>query len=103
MNNKKISKSVGLVAVSLMALSLQGCIAAAVGAGVGAWKWGSSKTSEAETQCKKDYPNYALSMEKVNKARASRHEKAEKIMTLQEYCHLEEIDASQDKNTANQK
>ena len=86
-----------------MALSLQGCIAAAVGAGVGAWKWGSSKESEAETQCKKDYPNYELSMEKVNKARASRHEKAEKIMTLKEYCHLEEEEATPNKTTDNQK
>lgn len=103
MNNKKISTTVGLIAVGLMALSLQGCIAAAVGAGVGAWKWGSSKTSEAETQCKKDYPNYALSMEKVNQARKSRSEKAQPVMTLSEYCHLEEVDAKQDKNTDNQK
>jgi hypothetical protein len=102
-NNKKISKSVGVIGIGLLALSLQGCIAAAVGAGVGAWKWGSSKTSEAETQCKKDYPNYALSMEKVNKARALRHEKAEKIMTLQEYCHLEEKEVAADKNTVSQK
>ena len=103
MNHKKISTTVGLIAVGLMALSLQGCIAAAVGAGVGAWKWGSSKESEAETQCKKDYPNYELSMEKVNKARSTRHEKAEKIMTLQEYCHLEEEEATPSKTTVNQK
>ena len=80
----KLSRCVGIIAISIASLSLQGCIAAAVGAGVGAWKWGNSKESEAETQCKKDYPHYELSMEKVNKARASRHEKAEKIMTLNE-------------------
>ena len=103
MNNKKISTTAGLIAVGLMALSLQGCIAAAIGTGVGAWKWGNSKTSEAETQCKKDYPNYALSMEKVNKGLAARHEKTEKIMTLSEYCHLEEKEATTDKSTANKK
>lgn len=94
MNHKKYYQRLGIVAVSLAALSLQGCIAAAVGAGVGAWKWGSSKESEAETQCKKDYPNYELSMEKVNQSRAARHEKPEKIMTLGEYCHLEESEQS---------
>lgn len=90
----KLYRCIGIIAISIASLSLQGCIAAAVGAGVGAWKWGNSKESEAETQCKKDYPHYELSMEKVNKARASRHEKAEKIMTLNEYCHLEEKEES---------
>lgn len=94
MKNKKISQSVNMVVIGLVALSLQGCIAAAVGAGVGAWKWGSSKESEAETQCKKEYPTYELSMEKVNQSRAARHEKPEKIMTLSEYCHLEETKES---------
>lgn len=95
MKNNKWASRIGIVGMAFVALSLQGCIAAAVGAGVGAWKWGSSKESEAETQCKKEYPHYELSMEKVNKARMTRHEKAEPIMTLNEYCHLEEASSSQ--------
>lgn len=94
MHHKKLSKNMGIIAISLASLSLQGCIAAAIGTGIGAYKWGSSKESEAEIQCKKDYPNYALQMDKVNKARKSRGEKAQPVMTLNEYCHLEESEQS---------
>lgn len=97
---KKYQKVIVGVVMSVSVLSLQGCIAAAIGSGIGAYKWGSSKESEAETQCKKEYPNYALQMEKVNKARKSRGEKAQPVMTLNEYCHLEEADDSK-KSTEN--
>lgn len=96
----KLYRCIGIIAISIASLSLQGCIAAAVGAGVGAWKWGNSKESEAETQCKKDYPNYELSMEKVNQSRANRHERPEKIMTLSEYCHIEDTEDNK-KSTKN--
>ncbi len=99
MKSKTMSKKLGLMVVGLAALSLQGCLVAAVGRGVGGWKWGDAKKAQAETQCKKEYPAYFTSMEKINKTRISRHEKAEVIMTIEEYCHLEKAEPVELKET----
>lgn len=78
-----------MLAIGIASLSLQGCLVAAIGSGVGAWKWGDAKKAEAETKCKKEYPNYFNSMDKINKMKISRHEKPETIVTLNEYCHID--------------
>ncbi len=98
MKRKNFSKLLSIAGVGLLAISLQGCIAAAIGGGIGAYKWGSSKSSEAETQCKKEYPDYYLKMQNVNKARTQQKQKPEIIMSIEEYCHLEKND---DKNETN--
>jgi hypothetical protein len=89
MNYKKFSNVISVIGIGFLAVSLQGCIAAAIGGGIGAYKWGSSKSSEAETQCKKEYPDYYLKMQNVNKARSQQKQKPEAIMTIEEYCHLD--------------
>jgi hypothetical protein len=82
-------KNIAVLSVTLASLSLQGCLVAAIGSGVGAWKWGDAKKAEAETQCKKEYPNYYTGMEKINNTKRAHHEKTDPIMTLNEYCHIE--------------
>ncbi len=85
----KINTKIGLVLVSVASLSLQSCLVAAIGAGVGSWKFGDAKKAEAETKCKKSYPTYYMDMQKVNQSKARAHQKQEVIMTMEEYCHLE--------------
>ena len=85
----KINKKIGLVLVSVAALSLQSCLVAAIGAGVGSWKFGDAKKAEAETKCKKSYPTYYMDMQKVNQSKAKAHQKQDAIMSMEEYCHLE--------------
>lgn len=57
-------------------LSLQGCLVTAVGAGVGAALWGSSKSKDAQTKCHDSYNEY-LQVEKKNN---------EIPMTIEKYC-----------------
>ena len=97
-------KTTNLITIGLVTLSLQGCIVAAIGAGVGSWKWGDAKKAEAETKCKKEYPNYYTSMEKINNSKRARHEKIDPIMTLNEYCHIEvKEEKPTDKKTGDKK
>lgn len=59
-------------------LSLQGCIVAAVGAGIAAVKYGNSKK-------KSSYNQYILGMEQINIEREKAHMKSEPILTYKEY------------------
>lgn len=86
---KKISKGACIASLTIAALSLQSCLIAAIGSGVGAWKWGDAKKSEAETKCKKAYPDYFMNMQKVNQIKAKNHQKLEEVMTMEQYCHIE--------------
>lgn len=99
-SQSNMKRHIGMLAIGIASLSLQGCLVAAIGSGVGAWKWGDAKKAEAETQCKKEYPNYFNSMEKINKLKKSRHEKLEPIMSMEEYCHIEK-DELTEKEAAN--
>jgi hypothetical protein len=91
MKLKKITniKTLGVIAVIGCSLSLQSCIVAAAMGGLGAMRYGDAKKAEAETKCKKEYPNYYTSMQKINQSKARSHEKSEAIMTMEEYCHIE--------------
>lgn len=87
---KKSKKYIGVAGIVISTLSLQGCLIAAIGGGWGAMKYGDAKKAEAETKCKKSYPDYFMSMEKVNHERQKMHLKPEVIMSMSEYCHIEE-------------
>ncbi len=62
--------------ICLLALSLQGCLVTAVGAGVGAVMYGSAKKDEANTKCKDSYTQYLQVMQKSKQV----------PMTLEKYC-----------------
>ena len=68
-------------------VGLQGCAAVVAGS---AWKWAGSKQSEAETKCKGEYNNYLDRVEKVNKERSKHNEAPEPLMSLKEYCHIDD-------------
>ena len=67
---------IGLVLIVISTLLLQGCMVAAVGAGVGAVKWANAKKVEAKAKCQDSYNTYLGLMIKSNK----------KPVTLDEYC-----------------
>ncbi|MFI4957519.1 MAG: hypothetical protein ACHQAX_09990 [Gammaproteobacteria bacterium] len=73
---KKLVKASILVIIGLSPLMLQGCIVAAIGAGIGAVKYGNAKEQEADVACKNSYNNYLERMEGKEK----------KPMTLYDYC-----------------
>jgi len=67
-----------ITALGILVLSLNGCVVTAVGAGIGAVKYGNSKTKD-------EYNKYVLGMQQVNLDREKAHLKPEKIMTYDEY------------------
>lgn len=70
-------KIIKIIILSFISLSsLQGCMVAAVGAGVGAVKWGNAKKMEAKSQCRESYNKYLNLMIKNHK----------KPMSIEEYC-----------------
>ena len=73
---KIVSAVLKIIGVCIASLSLQGCIVAAIGAGIGAVKYGNAKQSEAQAKCKESYNNYMALMIKSGK----------KAMSLEEYC-----------------
>ncbi len=73
----KLCKVMVFFTVGLITFSLQGCIVAGIGAGVGAWKYGDSKQEEAASKCKTAYNSYLENVQKT---------KPEKVLTLAEYC-----------------
>lgn len=81
-NFKKITVSVVIVGFSFL---LQGCLVAAVGAGVGAWKYGNAKKTEAHAKDMQAYNDYVLGMERVNTERQCKHLKPEQIMSHDQY------------------
>ena len=72
----KLTTKIGIVSVALTTLMLQGCLVAAVGAGVGAVKWANAKKMEAKTKCNDSYNTYLGLMIKSHK----------KPMDIEEYC-----------------
>ena len=70
------TKLLGLASILLITLMLQGCVVAAVGAGIGAVKWANSKKLEAQTKCKDSYNTYLCLMLKNHM----------KPMSMCEYC-----------------
>jgi hypothetical protein len=65
-----------LFILSLSGLLLQGCMVAAIGAGVGAVKWANAKKLEAHTKCLDSYNTYL-------KVTSKSHQKP---VSLSEYC-----------------
>ena len=59
--------------ISIMAMSLQGCIVAGIGAGVGAWKYGDAEKTKAATTCKNSYNEYLTKVKTTP-------------LTLEQYC-----------------
>jgi hypothetical protein len=72
-------------AVLTLSLCMQGCIVAAVGAGVGAWKYGNAKKAEAHAKDMQAYNDYVIGMEKVNTDRQCKHLKPEPTMSYEQY------------------
>jgi len=66
----------GMVTIMLSSLMLQGCMVAAIGAGVGAVKWANSKKMEAKVKCNDSYNTYLGLMLKSKKS----------AMSIDEYC-----------------
>ncbi len=67
---------IGLLSVVLTTIMLQGCMVAAVGAGIGAVKWGNAKKMEARAKCQESYNTYLGLMLKSKK----------KPVNMDEYC-----------------
>lgn len=65
---------ISILAISV--LSLQACIATAIGAGVGAVMYGSAKEDDAKAKCNDSYNQYLVVMKNSN----------QKPLTLAEYC-----------------
>ena len=63
----KLITKIGMVSILGSTLLLQGCLVAAVGAGVSAVKWGNAKKLEAKVKCNDSYNNYVSLMIKSNK------------------------------------
>ena len=80
----------GLI-ILIIGLSLNGCIVAAVGAGVGAWKWGSSKQKEAQAKNQDSYNQYVLGMEKNNLEREKAHLQPEPILSYPAYLKADHL------------
>lgn len=72
----KINTIIKLIAISALALSTQGCIVTAIGAGVGAVMYGKSKEKQADNECKASYTKYVDVMNKTKQPQ----------MTLKQYC-----------------
>jgi hypothetical protein len=68
-----------------MILSLQGCLVAAVGAGVGAWKYGNAKKTEARAKDMEAYNGYVLGMQRINTDRQCKHLPVQPIMSYEQY------------------
>jgi len=57
-------------------LLLQGCMVAAIGAGIGAVRYANAEKSKAHTACKDSYINYVHAM----------NESGDTPISLQQYC-----------------
>lgn len=90
-------KKVKLMTVGVVAMAIQGCSSvASVGASMGV----NPQLFETEKQCKEEsYPKYVQDMQVVNNAKIEQHQTLEPVMTVQQYCHLKNIE----KPTDNQK
>jgi len=69
-----------ILSIVLVSSMLQGCMVAAIGAGISAVKYANAKKAEAQAKCNESYNRY-LSVMLKNK---------QKPMSLQEYCKLED-------------
>lgn len=74
-----IYKLIGIMSITLISLVLQGCMVAAIGAGIGAVKYANAKKTEAESKCNDSYNTYLSVMLKNKKT----------PMTLNDYCKKE--------------
>ncbi len=72
----RLITKIGLVSVVASTFMLQGCLVAAVGAGVGAVKWANAKKMEAKVKCNDSYNSYLGLMLKSHKS----------PMNMDEYC-----------------
>ena len=82
------------MALSGSLLLLNGCLVAAVGAGVGAVKYGKAKQKEAATMQKSAYSDYVIEQQKINTDREKNGLSPEKIMTFDEWDNLTSHDFS---------
>jgi hypothetical protein len=81
-NVKKLIKA---MVILVIAFSLNGCIVAAIGAGVAAVKYANSKKSEAQAKNKQSYNEYALGMQRINIEREKKGLRPEPILTPERY------------------
>jgi hypothetical protein len=85
MNKKTI---ITLCGIATLSFSLQGCLVAAIGAGIGAAKWGNSQKAKARSQEEEAYNQYVLGMQKINMERQEKHMKPVPIMTFSDYSKV---------------
>lgn len=77
--SQSIKRSIAnLACATLIAISGSGCVVAAIGAGVGAWKYGSAKQREA-------YTEYRNETERINLEREQSGLEPRPIMTFDEW------------------
>jgi hypothetical protein len=76
-----------LLVIICASLFLEGCIVAAVGAGIAAVKYGNSKKTEAQAKNMDSYNQYEIGMQKINIERAQKNLPPVKIMTYKEYLN----------------
>jgi hypothetical protein len=72
-------KLTGIISITLISLMLQGCMVAAIGAGIGAVKYANAKKTEAKAACNESYNRYLSVMLKNHKT----------PMSLNDYCKEE--------------
>lgn len=77
-----MKRSVLIVGLLVGCFGLQGCMVAAIGAGVGAWKYGNSKKVAAQGS---SYNEYLLGMEEINLKRSAAGLRPEYIMSQDQY------------------
>jgi hypothetical protein len=65
-----------------------GCMVAAIGAGMGAAKWGSAKQTEAQAKTRTAYNEYTIEMQKINLQRQKAGLRPEPVIGYEEYAGL---------------
>lgn len=74
-----------LTIVLISGLCLQGCMFAALGAGIGAVKYGGAKQQEAQAKNREAYNGYLIEMQKINLQRQKAALAPEPIMSFDMY------------------
>lgn len=85
----KLTKKLFYVStICLTSISIQGCLVAGIGAGIGAAKYGGAKQTEAQAKTRSAYNEYVIEMQKINLQRNKANLKAEPIMSYDEYVGI---------------
>lgn len=99
-----MSKIQSVVLSGVILISLQGCVAATIGATLGGMTVSNPHFFESEEECKtKSYPQYVKDMKTVNAEQVKQHLTPSATDTVEQYCHLEKKETSTNKTASNQK